>query len=73
MAPILYHTADTVKVSGEEQRYSPNAVWGIVKSDNLEIERFLHFKPEIRNLKLDNRGETKEFPAPLPEPLAIPA
>jgi hypothetical protein len=31
--------------------------WGIVKSDNLEIARFLHLKAEIRNLKLDNQVE----------------
>jgi hypothetical protein len=31
--------------------------WGIVKVDNLEIERFLQFKSEIRNLKPDNPKE----------------
>jgi len=33
---------------------------GIVKSDNLEIGRFLHLKSEIKNLKMDfeSRGQS---------------
>jgi hypothetical protein len=27
---------------------------GVLKSNNLEIEQFLHFKSEIRNLRLDD-------------------
>jgi hypothetical protein len=47
--------------SGYSLIWSPDAGWGIVKSDNLEIGRFLHLKSEIKKSHI-GRSESKPFP-----------